>query len=223
MGLDGVELVLAVEEEFGINIDDADAITLATPGMLSDYVIARLGVASRIKGRCLSQAGFYRIRSALVRQFGARRNEVRPDSPIRHFLNGKIRKQWVELQKAIDATGLPGLQCRKRIAYPIQIALPCAGLALLILAGAPSWTLIFAFFALWVSAVIITFKLADVVPEGLATVGALAPYVRIQNQEEWTSECVLHRVLQITAEQLGIPIEKIHPDSDFVKDLGLDS
>ncbi|MCL2346090.1 MAG: hypothetical protein FWC58_09605 [Desulfobulbus sp.] len=222
MGLDGVELVLAVEEEFGIPIDDADAATLVTPGMLSDYVIARLGNVGGIKGRCLSQAGFYRIRSALVRQFGARRNEVRPDSPITNFLNGKIRKQWVQLQKAIDAPHLPGLQCKKRIAYPIQIALPCAGLALLTLVGAPGWALVFALIALWISAVIITNKLGDVVPKEVATVSALIPYVRVKNQEEWTRDYVLQRVLQITAVQLGIPIEKIHPDSHFVKDLGVD-
>jgi len=70
MGLDAVELVLSVEEEFGINIDDADSENLITPRILSDYVIARLGSVGGTKGRCLSQAAFYRIRSVLVRQHG---------------------------------------------------------------------------------------------------------------------------------------------------------
>ena len=42
MGLDGVEIVLAVEEEFGIAIDDADAANLTTPRRLVDYVFERL-------------------------------------------------------------------------------------------------------------------------------------------------------------------------------------
>lgn len=223
MGLDGVELVLSVEEEFGINIDDADAANLVTPRILADYVISRLGSVGGVRGGCLSQTGFYRIRSALVRQFGARRNEVRPDTPIRNFLNRNIRRQWVQLQNAVDATQLPGLQCKKSIAYPIQIAMPFGGLALLVSTDAPGWALIFVFFALWVFAAIVTDRLGDVVPDNLATVGAIVPYVRIQNQEEWTREYVLQRVIHITAVQLGIPIEKIHSDSHFVKDLGLDS
>ncbi|MDR0775452.1 MAG: hypothetical protein LBE81_02285 [Azonexus sp.] len=223
MGLDGVELLLAVEEEFGISVDDADAATLATPGMLSDYVIARLGNVGESKGRCLSQAGFYRIRSALVRQFGARRNEVRPDSPIRNFLNGNIRQQWVELKKAIDAPHLPWLRCRKSIAFPIHIVMPLGGLALLALAGVSSgWALVFVLFALPLCAAIITNRLGDIVPENASTVGALVPYVRFQNHE-WTREYVLQGVLLLTAEQLNVSIEKVRPDSHFVKDLGLDS
>jgi acyl carrier protein len=221
VGLDSVELVLAVEEEFGINIDDADAARLMTPRLLSDYVITHLESIGGMKGRCLSQAGFYRIRSALVRQFGARRGEVRPDSPIRNFLNRDIRKQWAQLKNAMDATRLPGLECKKSVAYPIQIVVPFAGLALLVWADAPGWALVFALFALWVFALIVTDGLGDVVPENLATVGALVPYVRVRNQEEWTREYVLQRVIQISAVQLGIPVDKIHPDSDFVKDLGL--
>jgi hypothetical protein len=95
MGLDGVEILLAVEEEFDISIDDSDAANLITPRMLADYVFARLGKIEGVKGRCLSQAGFYRIRSALTREFGALRKGVLPESPIRDFLNGNIRKQWI--------------------------------------------------------------------------------------------------------------------------------
>jgi acyl carrier protein len=39
MGLDTVELVLAVEEEFGIDISNADAVNLAVLGNLNDYVV----------------------------------------------------------------------------------------------------------------------------------------------------------------------------------------
>ena len=42
MGLDTVELILAVESEFGIDIPDEDAARLTTPGALSDYIGQRL-------------------------------------------------------------------------------------------------------------------------------------------------------------------------------------
>lgn len=223
MGLEGVELVLAVEEEFGISIDDADAAGLVTPVVLADYIMSRLGGVGGMKGRCLSQAGFYRIRSVLVRQFGARRREVRPDSRISSFLSRNVRRQWIQLKVALDARQLPGLQCRKSIAYPIQIAVPVGGLVLLSLAGASGGMLVFALLGLWVLAAIVVDRLGDVVPENLATVGALVPYVRTDNQEEWTREYVLRKVIQITALQLGIAAETIHPHSHFVKDLGLDA
>lgn len=38
MGLDAVELLLAVEEHFGVHVDDAVAADLKTPGLLADYV-----------------------------------------------------------------------------------------------------------------------------------------------------------------------------------------
>ncbi|HZX31307.1 MAG TPA: hypothetical protein VFF03_08160 [Rhodocyclaceae bacterium] len=223
MGLDGVELLLAVEEEFDIAIDDADAAALLTPRMLADYVVACLGNGDQKKSRCLTQAGFYRIRSVLVRQFGASRNAVRPDSPIEVFLDGSPRTQWRKLQKAIDATQLPGLECRKWVAYPMQIGLPTAGLIVLYAAGAPGWTLVAGAFVLWFAAAIATDRLGDIVPENLRTVGALAPYVRVGDRQEWSRDYVLQRVMQITAQQLGIPLEKILPDHHFVRDLGLDS
>jgi hypothetical protein len=43
MGLESVELVMAVEEEFGINIAGEDAANLTTPRLLAGYVVSRLG------------------------------------------------------------------------------------------------------------------------------------------------------------------------------------
>jgi acyl carrier protein len=42
MGLDSVELVMAVEEHFGISIPDDDASTLVTVGKLYNWVVSEL-------------------------------------------------------------------------------------------------------------------------------------------------------------------------------------
>ena len=39
MGLDGVELVLAIEDSFGVEIPDEDAERIITVGDLNDYVL----------------------------------------------------------------------------------------------------------------------------------------------------------------------------------------
>ncbi|MCL2523814.1 MAG: phosphopantetheine-binding protein [Betaproteobacteria bacterium] len=222
MGLDSIELVLAFEDEFGISIDDADAAELVTPRAVADYVIGRLGNVSGARGHCLSQAGFYRIRSALVRQFGALRKDVRPDTPIRNFLGRNIRRQWLELGKAIDASQLPSLECRKSIAYPLLIGIPVSGLTLAVLAGASRWWLVSAIILFFLAALIAIEKLSDLIPKNLTTIASLVPYTRVKNPEEWTRDYVLQKVIQITSMQLGVPIEKIQPDSHFVDDLGMD-
>jgi hypothetical protein len=46
MGLDGVEFIMAVEDAFAIEIPDADAEQLVTPGHVARYLAARLATAS---------------------------------------------------------------------------------------------------------------------------------------------------------------------------------
>ncbi len=222
LGLDAVELVLAVEEEFGIGIDDEDAPNLVTPRLLAGYIVARLGVAGSDGAHCLSQAAFYRIRSTLIKQFGALRKEVLPASRIDSWLKGDVRRQWRDLVAAVGATQAPGLQCRKSIYYPIAVLAPLLLPAVLLINGVPLWTAILSFLILWLAGNIVAAKLADIVPAAVSTVAGLVPYVRAPRREDWSHDYVLARVIQATARQTGIPLEKINPDSHFIKDLRLD-
>lgn len=222
MGLDSVELVLAVEEEFGITIDDADATRLATPRAVADYVASRLGAPNIDHGRCLSQAAFYRIRSVLVRQFGAMRQDVRLASPIEHFLKDK-KRQWRELASSVEATQLPQLQCKKSIYYPLTLGLPLVGVALMLYGNFSPGMVLAVFLLLWFATNIAAHRMADLLPSNVQTIGDLVPYVQLPKRDGWSPDYVLQRVIQITAVQLGIPLEKIHPDHHFVKDLGLDA
>lgn len=64
MGLDTVELVIAFEDEFGIAIDNEDAEKIRNPRDVAVYVISR--VRTNPDDPCLSQIGFYRIRTILT-------------------------------------------------------------------------------------------------------------------------------------------------------------
>jgi acyl carrier protein len=73
MGLDTVELVMAIEEEFSIEIPNADSARLGVLGDLSDYVVAAL----RQRGETPDEAQVWERLSALVvAQLGVRPEEV---------------------------------------------------------------------------------------------------------------------------------------------------
>ena len=63
MSLDTVELIIATEEKFGIEIPDLEAENISTVQGLADTVAQKLPLKK--SNRCLSQATFYRIRQGL--------------------------------------------------------------------------------------------------------------------------------------------------------------
>src|SRR5690349_10245452 len=62
MGLDILEIVLNLEEVFGIEIKDKEAEQLRTTRDVIDYVCQKLNVSDTTEGPCLSARAFYRLR-----------------------------------------------------------------------------------------------------------------------------------------------------------------
>lgn len=88
MGLDLAELVIDVEEEFGIRITDEEAQRCNTVGELVAYVQACLGV----KGRqwCWTGHAFRALREALVVEARVPRAGLRPSTPLREALPRRV-------------------------------------------------------------------------------------------------------------------------------------
>jgi acyl carrier protein len=78
MGLDLVELVMAIEEAFLISIPDEDAAPLGTPRKLVDYLERRL-VSSNRSLRA-EQRAFHLLRRAGMRVLGRPRSEFAPET-----------------------------------------------------------------------------------------------------------------------------------------------
>jgi acyl carrier protein len=77
MGLDTVELVMAVEEEFELEIPDAAAEKMVTVGDMHAFLESEL----KRLGRDLDPAQvFERMRSIIVRQLGVDPDEVVPSA-----------------------------------------------------------------------------------------------------------------------------------------------
>lgn len=222
MGLESVELILSVEEEFGIRVEDSAMEHLLTPRLLADYIVRQLGSVAPDTKICASQTGFYQIRRALIRHFAISRQDIHPTTPLQSILQGPIRPQWHQLGIAINARKLPPLQCQRRYAYPIYTVLPVSILTACALAQTPGWVIFLALLIAFYVPMLICDRLGTLIPANMSNVASLIPYARLATPPLWTHEAVLHKVMQLTAEITGTPFEVILPDCRFVQDLGLD-
>lgn len=110
MGLDSVELVLRIEEEFSIELPDGEIMDTRTVGDLYRVVLSKLETTPS----CLSSKAFYRVRTALVECLGLPRRSIRPSTPLDSLIpRTSLIKEW---QKIADHSGLalPPLKRRKR-------------------------------------------------------------------------------------------------------------
>ncbi len=103
MGLESVELVMAFEEAFEIDIPDAVASGMITPRQTIDYVASRLATVPA--GRCLTQQIFYRLRRGLRAESGAG-HAFRPATKVREIAE---KREWPGLWTRVrEAAGAPG-------------------------------------------------------------------------------------------------------------------
>src|SRR5258706_2653100 len=99
MGLDGVEIVMATEEAFGIVIPDEVAGRLVTPGDLGEYVFAH--VPSKPSSECLTQQLFFRLRRGFRSQAPSSVNRFNLDAPLSEIFQ---KDQWNGVWSAIRAS-----------------------------------------------------------------------------------------------------------------------
>ena len=73
MGLDTVELVMVIEEEFGIEIPNKDAAKLGVLGDMQDYILGAL----RQRGDKPDESQIWeRLKAVVVAQLGVRPEEI---------------------------------------------------------------------------------------------------------------------------------------------------
>jgi acyl carrier protein len=161
-GFDSVELIMDVEDVFGISIPDKDAEKLHTPGELTAYIVQRIGAGPDGTGcRCTGASAFYRARLLLIEHFHVDRKTVTPGTLVDHFLptdQPARRDAWRQLEQKLGIR-LPKLDHSRRvknIVGSVGMLLVITGIAL-----AP--------------VLIAHRRLAAVIPLGLICLGALFP------------------------------------------------
>lgn len=92
MGLEGVELVMDIEDRFDTSIPDADAENILTVGQLHAFLMNR--IRSQAATNCPTAAMFYPIRKLLTDTFGVNRCDVRPSTPLESLVDSSTRKTF---------------------------------------------------------------------------------------------------------------------------------
>src|SRR4051794_203891 len=102
MGLDGVELVMAFEEAFGLSIPDEAASEMITPRQTIDYIESHVTTAPAT--HCLTQRVFYRLRRGIRTALGEGL-PLHPGTKVREIAE---RRDWPGLwTKVRDIAGGP--------------------------------------------------------------------------------------------------------------------
>jgi acyl carrier protein len=230
MGLDAVELVMAFEEEFGVEIDDADAELLATPRDVTAYIIGRVRAGDGAD-RCWSMPAFHRVRRALMAHAGVSRAAVQLDVSLLTWMPGDApRRLWPQLA---GATGCDCARWPALVHSPRQLRwLGAVSTAVALASGVLTWhhrgssagaaaaccMLVLAF----VGGLLVTLPWRAALPPAVVTIRDLVSLVAAADRRRkgsWTAAQVRQRVREIVVDILGVP-DDFRDDARFIEDLG---
>lgn len=243
MGLDGVEIVMKVEETFDITIADKEAEKCLTPGQLIDLVMNKVGRTDH--AACLTQRAFHRLRASLMERLGLKRNQIRPETRLAELFPRPVRKQ--QLTQILGDIGVNKdieLVRPEWLGNFIMAGMFGGGATVAIyLAWHPISSHYFALNLLIMSPVVagivfvvlfgwlgfrMTRGFCNEFRPSLATVAELSRWIVANGSQvveappgQWSREQVAEIVREIIIDQLGCE-KDYREDANFVKDLGLD-
>jgi acyl carrier protein len=197
MGLDSVELVMSIEDKFGIRIEDSEAEKIYTVQDFADIVFSR--ISKNPTDKCLTQIVFYRIRKAL-RNLTSTEKEIRPDMKISElFTQSELKEKWNQLKTEV------GLELPDLVALDFNPELS-------------SHVKIFG---------IKTIKRTTPVSKGtlrqLVDWTISLNRDKLIDIEKISSKYEVERIIcGITEDRIGVPISEIELHHSFTNDLGID-
>lgn len=228
MGLDGVELILDVEDHFGVTIRDSEAPELRTAGDLVTLLQNRIAAAQTDSCAML---GAFRPVCVMVREVADDDNyRLRPRDKVVHLLSPRMRVQfWRRLP---DLLGCPPRELRRP--KLLRRALFTGAVALLGLATVGAFAIDAQILPLSLAVAAVSVLLLHVStlpfrtspPEDWTTLGDITRKVvgvsratkRIHLRSE---EQILKELRPLIASTLGVDPDEVTPKARFVEDLGI--
>jgi acyl carrier protein len=106
MGLDAVEIVMSIEETFGLEIADADAESMRSTRDIIDYLERRLPTTP--DEGCLTQKTFYRVRAGFRRAIPALASDFRLDTALKDMVHAdQWPRVWLAIRESAREPGWP--------------------------------------------------------------------------------------------------------------------
>jgi acyl carrier protein len=230
MGLDGVEIVMAVEDAFDITIENSEAEKCPTPGQLIELAMSK--VATTTTQICLTHRSFNLLRGFLVSRYSLGRKTIRPDTLLSTAFPTERRFAGLQ-QLSADLA----IQPCPPLVRPLGLKLSISAIALAAGVGA---AVPFAHspIPIWIPAsltaigtavlgVFVTRTFCTEFPDELSTVGHLARWIMTHKPDlataettGWTREQVAARVREIVIQNLCCE-STYREDARFIQDLGL--
>ncbi len=234
MGLNFVEIIMEVEDRFGIQIEDGSIEHIRTVRDLAEHIRPQLHVEQR--DFCLSNVVSNRLQRALMEHCGLTRLQVDCGSRIDDLVPVHQRRQlWTALEASTDLQ-LPELLRPPRQRWLVYSPFIVAGaLALAVFAyfnnGGPWHLLLILLVAVFAWAALplvlmLKHKTRDHavhVPKSIVTFGDLADLTyrlnrhRLYHQYGMTEDEIYRELVDIISSELGLKPEEITPDSDIIK------
>lgn len=232
MGLDAVEIVMAVEEAFDIRIENGEAEKIITPRQLMDLVMSKVEVATT--SICLTHRAFNLLRRFLLQHGDWKRDQIVPAANLDALIPRERRRSLVgDMARELGISRPPLLVRPTWMNASLLSGSVLAGLV----AGVAAFSHGLGALAVWffIGAAILTGGFAIRLtrpfhrefPRELQTVGDLACWVMTHKADltnatvpAWTHDQVAARVREIIIDVLGCKPD-FSEDANFVKDLGL--
>ena len=109
MGLDTVEVVLRIEDTFGISIPDEVATGLFTPNDVIDYILTQVEVSNEPLP-CLTQKAFHLLRRSFIRTLHIPRRSFRLDVPLKSLIPDDQKEElWGEIGRDMGMKEWPSI------------------------------------------------------------------------------------------------------------------
>lgn len=231
MGLDAVEIVMAVEDAFDIRLEDREVEKVRTPGQLIELVLEKVRVSDSTV--CLTQRAFGRIRRVLTSHFAIPRQQIAPSMDLNKVLPRRIRPKFLTL--LVVDIGLPSVPKLRRPSFIIVllfwlVAATAAVPWFLLNRGSISMILGLSITVAATTSILaerLTRRWRSEFPIELQTVGTFAEWITTHKSDlasasthAWTPDQVRARVKEIVIEHLGCK-EHYREDALFVEELGL--
>lgn len=225
MGLDAVEIVMDVENRFGITIRDEEALSIRTVSDLLSIINTRIAAARQ--AACANLSAFVRIRRLTRELIGLPNLRLRPSTKIASVVPANRRKQLWRALRDLYGSAPPSLRRPKMLRYLLIATSLLAVLAALYVATFDIAYLsvgIFAVAAFIIALYVATTPFRTEPPITFSTFGDVSRRlvgVSIATGPSHSEVEVLDAVRQICGDILGVDYDKVVPSARFIEDLGV--